>query len=59
MWLMTTKENPRMARCMKCGQVIPEEVIFYRTRIRYCPYCGELARGVAIVSRKDYEEYEV
>lgn len=57
MWFVTTKENPKMARCMKCKQVIPAEITHYKTKVRYCPYCGELARGIAIVDRKDYNDY--
>lgn len=59
MWLLTTKENPKMAKCMKCGQLIPAEVTHTQTRVRYCPFCGQLARGIAIVSRKEFEKNEV
>lgn len=59
MWLVTTMENPKVARCMKCGQVIPAEISHINSKVRYCPFCGELARGIALISREDFEKDEI
>ena len=59
MWFVTTMENPKVARCMKCKQAIPAEISHINSKVRYCPFCGELARGIALVSREDYEKNEI
>ncbi len=55
MWLMMSFVNQKVAKCMTCGKPILAEIAHTKKTVRYCPFCGDVVEGIAMMSREEYE----